>query len=403
MSHKSVVIRQIKGAIPISRLAGTTKNRVPCPFHHSKDPDLALNHITNTWRCYGKCGASGDVFQWVMLDQNVTFPEAVKILAEMANISTQPPKDRIDILIRAMSSYRNNLKDSKRAQAYLKARGLHEETWFKANLGYANSRPPEGLTRVELEAVGLYNAAWQRLHFKDRIVFAVHNQFCDIVHMQSRALDPEEQRFKYLMLPSDTINGSFPIGHYLHGEEQLMHKPETLFLNEGIPDALTIRQWGLPALAVLGKQSFHIHAYKLQRLAYLYVLMDNDEASQSVLPGELLRMQAKMPRTTIYAVTLPKQQDAKKMDVNQWYLDTGATVDDFQEMIAQNRIPALRLVIDTYAGTKKMHPLLAEAISGNQNEDYWVEYLAHKARVAPDAVRYLIETVAIERMSSLHD
>lgn len=384
-----MILERIKSLVPISRLANTTKTRISCPFHMSKDLDMSLNHSNNTWRCFGKCGHGGDVIEWMKFERpELNFNEIIEHLANIAGVSTKPPEERTRILTKAMESFREELLENQQAQEFLLTRGITEETWFKANIGFCNGIP-NGISMKDLKASGLVTEH-NYTYFDKRIVFALHNSAGQIVHLQGRTLglDLMSDR-KYLMLPSETALGKFPISHYIYGEEQLSKPIKTAVLCEGIPDALIARQLGVPSFGTIGNQGFHIHGYKLKDLETLFIIMDNDESSQTKLCVEVHKLQAKMPNTQLKIVYLPK---ASK-DLNEWYLNTQATPSSFQYLLETSSKLALEVLIDSWSSNRLMHYQLVETLASTNNSNYWFELFSKTTNISIDSIRYLASVI----------
>src|SRR5437879_4814374 len=118
----------------------------PCPFHAEKTPSFTVSEERVFFHCFG-CGEHGDVFAFVMKTQALTFPEAVRRVAERFGVplpeEAGEPAQRREPLAAvnaaAAAFYRGELRGSggARAQAYLRERGLAEETLERFALGWA--------------------------------------------------------------------------------------------------------------------------------------------------------------------------------------------------------------------------------------------------------------------------
>jgi DNA primase catalytic core len=77
--------------------SGSTRYVMLCPFHDEKTPSFSVSTTRNSWKCYG-CGKSGDVFTYLMDKEGLTFPEAVKTMAEELglDITSSPKEDEAD-------------------------------------------------------------------------------------------------------------------------------------------------------------------------------------------------------------------------------------------------------------------------------------------------------------------
>ncbi len=123
-----------------------------CPFHHEKTPSFHVSREKQMYHCFG-CGVGGNVYTFIMEHENMTFPEAVEVLAERAGITlpeknmTGDEKKRADerTKIKDMNKlaagyfhYLLKTDHGKTALAYLKKRGLTDETITNFGLGYSD-------------------------------------------------------------------------------------------------------------------------------------------------------------------------------------------------------------------------------------------------------------------------
>src|SRR5438552_1027310 len=120
-----------------------------CPFHSEKTPSFTVSPTKQFYHCFG-CGAHGTAISFLMEHTGCGFVEAVEDLAGMAGLSVprvaptgaavaapgQGP-DLHALLLQATKYYRQQLRDSPRAIAYLKGRGLTGEVAARYGIGYA--------------------------------------------------------------------------------------------------------------------------------------------------------------------------------------------------------------------------------------------------------------------------
>src|SRR5437899_7841249 len=123
-----------------------------CPFHNEKTPSFSVHATRQFYHCFG-CGASGDVFSFVQKIENITFPEAVRSVAQKLGVAlpkvnfsspaeAQQAKQRtalLEIHERACAFFQEQLKrpEGARAREYLAGRGLDEEAIARFRIGYA--------------------------------------------------------------------------------------------------------------------------------------------------------------------------------------------------------------------------------------------------------------------------
>ncbi len=123
-----------------------------CPFHKEKTPSFSVHATRQFYHCFG-CGVSGDVFSFVQKIENITFPEAVRAVAQKLGIalpkqtfsSEAEAKDArlrtvlLEIHERACGFFQECLRrpEGARAREYLAGRGLNEETIKQFRIGFA--------------------------------------------------------------------------------------------------------------------------------------------------------------------------------------------------------------------------------------------------------------------------
>src|SRR6202165_1406401 len=122
-----------------------------CPFHAEKTPSFSVHATRQFYHCFG-CGESGDVFAFIQKAENITFPEAVRLLAQKLGVPlpkvsfSSPAKPRaaqvrmalLDVNVRAAAFFQECLRrpEGANAREYLKGRGLDDETIARFRIGY---------------------------------------------------------------------------------------------------------------------------------------------------------------------------------------------------------------------------------------------------------------------------
>jgi DNA primase len=145
-------IVRIVGDYVSLKKAGAQNYSGLCPFHKEKSPSFSVHATRQFYHCFG-CGVSGDVFSFVQKIENITFPEAVRAVAQKlgvplpkATFSTEAEaKDArlrtalLDVHERACAFFQECLRrpEGARAREYLAGRGLNEETIKQFRIGFA--------------------------------------------------------------------------------------------------------------------------------------------------------------------------------------------------------------------------------------------------------------------------
>src|ERR1035438_8430215 len=145
-------IVRIVGEYMTLRKSGAQNFQGLCPFHQEKTPSFSVHASRQFFHCFG-CGASGDVFSFVQKIENITFPEAVRLIAEKLKIPlpkmsySSPEEERqagmrvglIEIHERACKFFQEQLRrpEAAHAREYLASRGIAPEIIAEFRMGYA--------------------------------------------------------------------------------------------------------------------------------------------------------------------------------------------------------------------------------------------------------------------------
>jgi len=305
-----------------------------CPFHAEKAPSFTVSPERQVFHCFG-CKKGGDVFAFWMAYHGVTFPEALKDLAEKYGIAIsetfssgeETKKARIREALfgvneTAAQYFQHVLANAGSTDAvvqYLKRRGLTEDIISEFRLGYA----PDawgGLTRhlkdrhADLEmavqaGVIIPKKAGEGYYdrFRGRLMFPIFNLRGQVIGFGGRVLDNAVP--KYLNTPETPIfhKGEFPYG--LHAAYQAIRQKGMAVIVEGYMDLLALRRNGLEeAVATLGTALTQDHVRKIKGYAReAIVVFDSDEAGRAAALRSLpLFLNEGLPAR---AVALPQGHD----------------------------------------------------------------------------------------------
>src|SRR5258708_4533391 len=151
VKQQADIVRIVGDYIKLKK-AGAQNYSGLCPFHGEKTPSFSVHATRQFYHCFG-CGISGDVFSFVQKVENITFPEAVRLVAQKLGIPlpkvtfsspTEAKEARLraqllEIHERAAAFFQECLKrpEGARAREYLAGRGLDEATTSRFRIGYA--------------------------------------------------------------------------------------------------------------------------------------------------------------------------------------------------------------------------------------------------------------------------
>ena len=298
------------------------------------DPTLQL------WHCFG-CGEGGDVFGFVMKADDLSFPEAVRKLAERAHIDIESVRGRAG----ASSSYKARLKeackatadfyhlqlmrspapDAAAARAYLAGRGMGGEVPRRWNLGFA---PGGGALVRHLRALGFKpkemvdaNVAVERSgklrdRFYNRVIFPIRDVQGEAIAFGGRVVGKGEP--KYLNSQETPLFHKSQVLFGLDAAKAAMASTGVAVVVEGYTDVIALSEAGVRnVVATLGTALTRQHIRLLSRHAQrrIVYLFDGDEAGQRAADRALgfidegMTPEAGRSQIELAAVTLPDNLD----------------------------------------------------------------------------------------------
>ena len=245
-----------------------------CPFHDDHKPSMNVNPAKQIFKCFA-CGAGGDVFKFLQMRENLTFPQAIERLAERAGIKLEKrrmprrtpvgteagqnaPVEDVDPNRLAKANawaakyFQKNLKDNKMgkfARDYLAGRQISPESIEKWQLGLAINQPDGLLNEAKakkaslklLEQAGLILGRNQD-KFVNRLMFTITDVTGRVIGFGGRTLD--ETGAKYINSPTTVL---FDKSNSLYGLEQARHEivsTGTAVVVEGYTDCIMAHQLG---------------------------------------------------------------------------------------------------------------------------------------------------------------
>ena len=273
-----------------------------CPFHNEKTPSFSVSQEKQIYKCFG-CGESGNVITFVMKNKNLPFLDAVKHLADKANIVLEenkrlsPTNRKKEILyninVESARYFYSNLKLNKKAKNYFLNRGISEETIRKFGLGYSNDSwnsllfylRKKGFKEETILEAGLalksekFGNSYDR--FRNRVMFPVFDYKGKVIGFGGRVLD--DSKPKYLNSPETLV---FQKGTNLYGLNFAIKsnlKERYFIIVEGYMDLISLHQQGITnVVASLGTALTINQARLLKRYADKVIISyDADMAGQN--------------------------------------------------------------------------------------------------------------------------
>jgi DNA primase len=247
------------------RLKRTGRNFVGlCPFHQEKTPSFSVNAERGLFHCFG-CNAGGSVFNFIMKMEGLTFPEAVRSLAQRYGIELPeeqygggPSKSERDSMYLANQTAAQffshvlwKTPDGEQPREYLESRGISRETAQAFRIGFAPARIlalTRALERRGLREAGVKlglvkkDAEGSRDMFRARLMFPICDVQGRVVAFGGRVLDGRQP--KYLNSPESPLYSKTRTIYGLYEARATIAAKDRAILVEGYIDAITLAQAG---------------------------------------------------------------------------------------------------------------------------------------------------------------
>jgi DNA primase len=322
MSELSSVTEQIKNRIMLTDVLSPfvqlqrRSGRILglCPFHKEKSPSFNVDNLKGTYHCFG-CGQHGDHFTFLTEHQGMTFPEALKHLADKAGVQLPEKKPRpmqtsydgeyidtdaqqnkdsqhdkwLSLMEQACIWYQEKFLTpaAQGVRDYLNSRSLPDEMIQHFRIGFAPAHESlgdvlrkSGASQADLIAVGLVteNGADR---FKGRLMFPICDPKGRVIAFGGRALS-KDQMPKYLNSPETPLFHKGSVLYAQHQAFKAVSREKAPLVVEGYMDVITLHQFGFEtAVAPLGTAFSDDHIKRLwQRHPCPIFCFDGDEAGE---------------------------------------------------------------------------------------------------------------------------
>ena len=343
VKNKLTVVEVVGETVSLKK-AGTTYKGL-CPFHGEKTPSFVVTPQRESWHCFG-CGLGGDIFSFVMQRDGVTFPEALRTLAQRAGVEIDERTQREDahkarlrtVLDSAIAFYHAVLTASnagKPALDYLHGRGFSDATIETYQLGWAPSGwdqmtrtlatkrdvRPEELVEVGLASPRQSGRGGVYDKFRARVLFPIRDQNGHAVGLGGRLLEGEGP--KYLNSPATPLFDKSRTLYPIDKAKGPIRKLGQAVIVEGYTDALMAHQAGFEnVVASLGTALTPGQVALLTRYATRIVLAyDVDAAGEkaggagmSALVGLIGELQKDTSGVKLEDVRVARLPDGKDPD-----------------------------------------------------------------------------------------
>ena len=303
----------IAGYIPLKRAGRNFK--ALCPFHNEKSSSFVVSPDKQIFHCFG-CGAGGNAIGFVMQQERLEFPEAVRFLADKVGVAipeSSPATNQTAALKQevfkvnesAVEYFQQNLltkndSEVKNAREYLKDRGIRLEDVKQFKLGFALDEwdglnsflRSKGVDLKLIERSGLVIPRESKEgyydRFRDRIVFPIFDVKSQCVGFGARTMK-DEKGAKYINSPDTPV---YTKGQHLFGLQLTRHaiaKKDFVIVVEGYMDMIIPFQYGVDNIVASLGTALTVEQIRLLRryTNNIVMLFDADAAGQAAIVRSL--------------------------------------------------------------------------------------------------------------------
>ncbi len=322
-----------------------------CPFHDEKTPSFSVSPSKNIYKCFG-CGKGGGPVQFIMEQDSLSFPEAIRRLAARYNIEieqdSQEDQEKYqeqkkledsyyiinDFAVEYfMDSLQNSLEGKTIGLSYFKERGFLDSTIEKFQLGYAPKGSKSFLTAATnkqfkedyLKDIGLISSRGYDF-FSDRVIFPIHGVSGKAIAFAGRTLSKDKKTPKYINSPETPIYNKSKVLYGINLAKSAIRKEDSCLIAEGYTDVISLHQSGIENVVASSGTSLTAEQVRVVKrytdnIVFLY---DGDPAGvKAALRGLDIVLENDM---NVKLVLLPEGEDPDSLVKNLGYKETMAFI-----------------------------------------------------------------------------
>ena len=416
------VIRELHSRVDIANFIGqyvSLKQRGNdliglCPFHGEKTPSFHVHPDRGFFKCFG-CGVGGDVITFLQKLENVTFADAVRMLAQKTGIELEPENPQAA----RMRSERESIYEANRiaaaffartlkgpqgarARDYVEKRGFGEAIVEKFTIGYAPDSW-DALTR-ELERSGIDLAlaakaglvkAGQRGYYdfyRDRLMVPTYATTGEAIAFGGRALGDAEP--KYLNTSTTPVYTKGKHLFALNVARRATQAERTLIVVEGYLDCIALHQAGFEnAVAALGTSFTEDQAAELRKYAEnIYLCFDGDAAGEGAATKavDIASKVIEHTGSSVRVVALPPGADPDSLVRERGAAAFRSLLDSAKPSIEfklDPQIDRLRSGFESPSAVARKAEALIRELTPREEWDRWRVYVAGRLKVNVDDLR----------------
>ena len=298
IQRKANIVDIIRDYVPLTQRG---KNYFGiCPFHDDHNPSMSVSPEKGVYKCF-VCGNAGNVFNFVMEYEKVSFYEAVKIVADKIGVSIDISTSKkentkksplYDIYNISYKFYQNNLNTvyGKEAKKYLLNRKIDEDVIKNFNIGLSlsdselcNALKAKGFKDDDIVSSGVAVQNGNNIYdiYKNRIMFPLYDLEGNVVGFSGRIYNQKSES-KYINTKETEIFKKGELLYNYHIAKKEARKEKNIIVVEGFMDVIRLSTIGIVnVVATMGTAVTKYQLNLIQKLAPNIILMfDGDKAGE---------------------------------------------------------------------------------------------------------------------------
>ena len=307
IQRKADIVDIIRDYVPLTQKG---KNYFGvCPFHDDHNPSMSVSSDKQMYKCF-VCGNAGNVFNFIMEYEKVSFMEAVKIVAAKQGITIDIKTDKkenintsykrlYDIYDISYKFYQNNLNTTygKSAKKYLSDRNINEEIIKEFNIGLSLNDSElytilknKGFEDNEIIQAGIGVKSGNNVYdlYKNRVMFPLYDLDGKVVGFSGRIYSKSDES-KYINTKETPIFKKGELLYNYHNAKTLARKEKSIIIVEGFMDVIRLSSIGIKnVVATMGTAVTKNQASLIEKMAPNIILMfDGDDAGDKATKSYL--------------------------------------------------------------------------------------------------------------------
>jgi len=377
-----------------------------CPLHSEKHPSFYVYPEQQSWHCFGACNTGGDVFSFVMKKQNISFGEALRLLAQKARVTipqiSKPEAEKKELerlyqVNEAAAQYYHDLllnsPAAEGARKLLVSRGVSAKTIASFKLGFSLNSweglkqhlTERGYTTEELVKAGLIiesESGESHDRFRNKIIFPIHDIKERVIGFGARVLD--DSLPKYINSPQTQVFDKSSSLYGINLAQAAIREQHLAVIVEGYMDVLTAHQNGFSnVIASMGTSVTERQVTILKKLSKnLALALDADAAGEEAMLRSVGFENILGAEVTV--ILMPKGKDPDDVikenpEVWQKLLNQALPVVDYTFTMVISSLD-LEKAMDKSLAADKLLPVIAE-IKDVVRQAHYLQKLAHLLKV----------------------